>query len=120
MAYLVVLVLNDLNLCSDLLDAWEEVGARGVTIIESTGIGRIRKAGVRDDLPLIPSLADILRGKETHNRTMFSVVDSEKMADTLIQAAKSVVGDFDEPNTGLLFVFPLTKVVGLSDRYFQE
>ena len=78
MAYLVVLVIDNLDHCHPVLDAWEEVGVTGVTILESSGIGRARRAGLRrDDYPLMLSLTDILQSKERHHRTVFSVVDTE-------------------------------------------
>ncbi len=70
MSYLVVFVLDNPDRCQDVLDAWEEAGANGITILESTGIGRVRQAGYRDDLPLMPSLSDLFKSTETHNRTI--------------------------------------------------
>ena len=113
MSYLVVLVLDDPDLCDSLLDAWEKAGARGVTILESSGIGRMRRATLRDDMPLLPSLRDLLRGGEEHHRTFLSVVESEAQIEALAQAAQQVVGDFTRPHTGLLFAMPLSHVYGL-------
>lgn len=113
MSYLVVLVLDDPDLCDALLDAWERVGVKGVTILESSGIGRVRRATLRDDMPLMPSLRDLLRGGEEHHRTFLSVVESEAQVETLAQAAQQVVGDFTHPHTGLLFAMPLSHVYGL-------
>jgi hypothetical protein len=59
MAHLVVFVLDNLEQCSAVLEAWEEAGALGVTILESTGLRRLRGV-MRDDLPLLPSLRDLL------------------------------------------------------------
>lgn len=116
MAYLVMLILDDPEKTHDVLDAWEAAGVRGVTLMESTGLGRVRLAGLRDDMPLIPSLMDLLRGEETHNQTMFSVVESEEKVDSLVKACQSVVGDFNQPNTGLLMVIPLAQVYGLHKK----
>lgn len=113
MAFLVVLVLDDIDQCNPLLDAWEAAGVRGVTVLESSGIGRVRRANMRDDLPLLPSLQRMFQGQEHHHRTLFSVVESEEQAQKLIDAAQAVVGDFSQPHTGLLFVIPLQQVVGL-------
>jgi hypothetical protein len=113
MAYLVVLVLDDPDLSDALLDAWERAGARGVTILESSGIGRVRRATLRDDMPLLPTLRDLLRGGEEHHRTFLSVVESEEQVEILVQAAQRVIGDFTNPHTGLLFAMPLSHVVGL-------
>jgi nitrogen regulatory protein PII len=113
MAFLVVLILDDVDQCHPLLDAWEAAGARGVTMLESSGIGRVRRAHMRDDIPLLPSLQRFFQSEERHHRTLFSVVESEEQAQKLIDAAQSVVGDFSQPNTGLVFVIPLQQVVGL-------
>ncbi len=114
MSYLVVVVLHDLDRCQVVLDAWEGAGVRGITILESTGIGRVRQAGIRDDLPLMPSLSELFKNIETHNRTLFSVVDDLDFAHTLVEAVQNIVGDLDQPNSGLLFIAPLVEVYGLN------
>ena len=45
MNYLVVLIVNDIDDTVPILSAWEDAGVLGVTIIESTGLGQIRRAG---------------------------------------------------------------------------
>jgi nitrogen regulatory protein PII len=113
MAYLVVLIIDNLDHCHPVLDAWEELGVSGVTILESSGIGRARRAGLRrDDYPLMLSLTDILQSKERHHRTVFSVVDTEEQAEALAEAAQAVTGDFNDPHTGLMFVVELHRVFG--------
>jgi hypothetical protein len=114
MSYLVVFVLDDPDRCQNVLDAWEAAGAKGITILESTGIGRVRRVGVRDDLPLMPSLSDLFKSAETHNRTLFSVVDDLETARTLVRAAQNTVGDLEKPDSGLIFISPLVEVYGLN------
>ena len=116
MSYLVVFVLDSPDLCQDVLDAWEGAGAKGITILESTGIGRVRQAGIRDNIPLMPSLSDLFKSDETHNRTMFSVVDELDAAHALVSAAQDTVGGIDKPNSGLLFVAPLLEVYGMKSE----
>lgn len=116
MSYLVVFVLDSPDLCQDVLDAWEGAGAKGITILESTGIGRVRQAGIRDNIPLMPSLSDLFKSDETHNRTMFSVVDELDAAHALVSAAQDTVGGIDKPNSGLLFVAPLLEVYGMNSE----
>lgn len=113
MSYLVVFVLDNPDCCQDVLDAWEKAGAKGITILESTGIGRIRQAGMRDDMPLMPSLSDFLKSTETHNRTLFSVVEDLDTAHALVKSAQNIVGDLEKPNTGMLFIAPLVEFYGL-------
>jgi len=116
MSYLVVLVLDNPDQCSDVLGAWEDAGASGITIFESTGIGRVRRAGIRDDIPLIPSISDLIKSKETHHRTLFSVVETQNQTEDIYQATKAVIGDLDQPDTGLMFVVQLHKAYGVNKR----
>ena len=114
MYHMVLLVLDDMDQCQSVLDAWDAAGASGMTILESTGLGTIRKAAaIRDDLPLMPSLSNLFRQQERRHRTIFTVVESEEMVDRLVEAVESLVGDLNEPHNGILFVLPVSRVVGL-------
>jgi nitrogen regulatory protein P-II 1 len=112
-SYLVVLVVDDIDYCPAVLNAWEEAGILGVTILNSTGLGRFKRAGLRDDLPLMPSLSDIFQSDEVQHRTLLAVVEAETMVDRMVAAAEGVIGDLDEPHTGFLFVVPVLKVYGM-------
>ena len=113
MAYLVALVLDDPGKCRDILDAWEAAGANGITILESTGLGRVRRAVLRDDLPLMPSLQGLLRREESSHRTLFSVVEGQDKVDALVRTTLAIIGDLSQPHTGLLFVVSLLQVFGV-------
>jgi len=60
MSFAVILMIDNPDDCPRILDAWNEMGIPGATILESTGMGRIIKAGLRDDFPLLPNLEDFL------------------------------------------------------------
>lgn len=114
MSYLVIFVVDEIEHCPALFDAWEEIGVTGVTILESTGLGRIRRAaGYRDDLPLMPSLRNLLQTQEEHHRTLMVLVKEKVTIDKLITATESVIGPLNEPHKGVLFVLPVLRVVGL-------
>lgn len=112
MSYLVVLVVDDIEQCPAILDAWEEAGVLGVTLLASTGLGRIRKAGLRDDMPLLPRLSDLFEKEEVQHRTLFSVVESQELVDKMAAVVKQIVGDLDDPHTGFMFVMPVSQVIG--------
>jgi nitrogen regulatory protein PII len=114
MYHIVVLVLHNVDSCNNILNAWEDAGIRGVTILESSGLGRIRQAGLLDDLPLFPSMHDLVRSSETSNRTFFTIVKSQEKIDAIVKATESCVGDLEDPDTGLLFVMPVSHVYGKS------
>ena len=116
MAQLVVLIVDDPEDCPGILEAWEEIGVSGVTILESSGLGRYRRAGLRDDMPLMPSLRDLFEAKEVAHRTLLSVVDSETIVDQMVDVATQIIGDLDEGHTGFLFVVPVTRVYGFGKK----
>ena len=113
MNYLVVLIVNDIDDTPSILNAWEVAGVLGVTILDSTGLGRIRRAGLREDIPLMPSLHDLYQFGEVHHHTLFSVVDSQETVDKMVAIAQHVIGDLDDPHTGFLFVVPVAQSFGL-------
>ena len=43
MYQMILLILDDINQCQPVLDAWEAQKVGGVTILESTGLGRVKK-----------------------------------------------------------------------------
>ncbi|MFQ5398172.1 MAG: P-II family nitrogen regulator [Anaerolineae bacterium] len=112
MYYMILLVLDNLEQCPSVLDAWEAAGAPGVTILESTGLARM-KSGIRDDLPLMPSITSLLKGREEHHRTLFTVVQDEAQVDQIIETTQAITGDLENAHNGVLFVLPVTRVVGL-------
>jgi nitrogen regulatory protein PII len=114
MYYMVLLIINNLEQVPDVLDTWEATKVPGITILDSTGLGAVRKAtAIRDDVPMMPSLSDLFRSQEHHHRTIFTVVEGEEMVDMLVERTRQVLGDLDQPQNGVLFVLPVARVVGL-------
>ncbi|NUM48473.1 MAG: hypothetical protein HUU38_27525 [Anaerolineales bacterium] len=112
--FLVLFILHDAELLEELLDAWEEAGISGATILHSSGLGRVRQGGGwRDDLPLIPSLKSLFDHEEYFSRTLFTVVENEATVDKVLAATEKTIGDLNKPDTGLMVVLPTAKVYGL-------
>lgn len=112
MTNLLVYVLDNIDQYPAILQAWEDAGVPGVTILDSTGLGRLYERTIRDDLPLMPSLIDLLPSREVNHRTMFSVIEDDAVLHRSIAATREVVGDFSRRHTGLLFVLPISMVLG--------
>ncbi len=114
MPELILLVLYDTNKVGDVLAAWTEAGVPGVTLLESAGIAHEFSAhGARDDLPIIPSVASLLRPHEEHSRIVFSIVPDGFNHEGLIAATEQVIGSLDNPDNGILFAVPVNWVRGL-------
>jgi len=106
--FMIMFVLDDPDHLDAVLKTWEEVGIRGATIIESTGIHRRR----RQILPMryvFPSTRNV---EESHY-TLFAIVESDDVVQLCLQATEQLLGDLDEPNTGVFAAWPLVIVKGL-------
>lgn len=113
MYHMILLVLDDVNQCTTILEAWDAQGVGGITILESTGMGRVKKLSIRDDMPLMPSLSRLLQSREERHRTLFTVVETEEMVDRVIATTEEILGNMEEPNNGVIFVLPVSRVKGL-------
>jgi nitrogen regulatory protein P-II 1 len=117
MPELVVLVLDDPDKTDEVLNAWLAVGVPGATILDSAGLEhQMGKQSIRDDLPLFPSLEDILRSREEQHRTLFTIVPDGFDMEALVAATEKITRPLDEPDTGILFVVPVTRAWGLHRR----
>ncbi len=115
--YMILFVLNDPDRLHEILESWDEAGVMGVTIFPSTGMGKLIKGDLlREDLPLIPNLEELMRIPEKTNRTLFTLVPDDAMVDKIVEATERVVGDLDEPNTGVLSVIPVARNYGINRK----
>ena len=111
MPVLLVAIIDDLSKIWDVIDEWERLGVGGATIYDSSGLNKARQ--LRDDLPLFPSVHELLEGAETHHRTLWSVLEDGVDVEALVRATEKIVGPLDKPHTGILFTIPVLKVWGL-------
>ena len=111
--YMILFVLHDTGLLEDILNAWEETNVGGVTIFASTGLRRMKHLhAFRDDLPLLPSLSDILSHEESLNRTLMTLVPTDELVDKVVAATEKITGPLSKPNTGVLAVLPIARLYG--------
>jgi hypothetical protein len=117
MAELVMLVLDDPDKTEEVLAAWLALGVSGATILDSTGLSHEMGRGrMRDDLPLFPSLEDLLRSREEPHRTLLVVVPDGFDIEALVAATEKITGSLSKPNTGILFTIPVTRAWGLKRK----
>jgi hypothetical protein len=97
-----------------LAEAWVSAGVTGMTILDSSGLSHMTYGeGTREDLPLFPSLRKLMEGSEQQSRLLMSVVPDGFDLEALIAATERVLGPLEEPDSGILFVLPVTQVRGL-------
>ena len=103
------MVLNKEEYLDDVLAAFVEAGVTGATIIESLGMGR----AIATDIPIFAALRRTLQHSHPHNLTLFAVVKDDGQVERVISLIEKII-NLDEPGTGILFVLPVAKVLGLS------
>lgn len=118
--YFILFVMHDPDLLEELLREWEAAGVQRATVMLSTGMRRLRqKEGLRDDIPLMPSLEDFYEMSQNFSRTVFTTAQDESMIDRILAATQSVVGDLRDHETGVFLVLPIAKAYGLEKREKQ-
>ncbi len=112
--YLVILFLYNPDLLEEVLKEWDDAGVNGATVQFSTGMERIlQKQGIRDDIPLIPSLDDFYEAPETVSRTIFTVVKEEAMIEKILAATQRITGDLNTPALVYFWRCPCLKHMAL-------
>jgi len=112
MPKLVVLITEHIEKGVAVAEAWEKVGAGGVTLIETYGLHRLREQSKSLELPLFVSMASVLHQIEETNQTIFTVVHDD-LVDKLVEEAGKILGDLRLPHTGVAFVIDVERVFGI-------
>lgn len=109
--FMIIFVLDDTSYLGQILEACSNIGISGATIIESTGLNRNHLKHV----PMRYAYGDTSL-EESGNSTLFAIVESENMVQLCLQSIEQIVGDLDEPNTGVFSAWPLTSTKGIPLR----
>lgn len=113
MAKMIFLVTTKIERGMAVAEAWEAAGSPGVTLIESHGLRRLQEQSRQLEINLFVSMTSLLRQIEATNQIIFTVVDDD-LVDTMIDTACDVLGgDLDQDNTGVAFVLPVERVIGM-------
>ena len=110
--YLLVNVLEQIESLPAILEEFAEIGIKGSTVINSTGMGRVlmQVGAATDEMDDIKS---VLSKMELSNRTILTVVPNRSTLKEAIGIVKSFCGDLTEPGKGILFALPLEIVEGV-------
>ncbi|NWG15434.1 MAG: hypothetical protein HXY41_02250 [Chloroflexi bacterium] len=118
MSKLVILITSRTEDVHAVGEAWQKAGAPGVTIIESYGLRRLQeKSKALEILPGMMSLQEIMRESDITSVFVLSVVHDEQV-DALLAATEAVLGDLDQPDTGVAFVLDVERAIGI--RHFGQ
>jgi nitrogen regulatory protein PII len=106
---LFIAVINNPNKIDEVLESFLEIGITGATIIDSFGMGKI----LSEDIPIFAGFRHLLASSSSANKTIFSVIDDEKMVLAAFKSLETICGNLNSPSTGIAFTIPVHRVVGL-------
>lgn len=112
--YMVMLILDDPERLDEVLEAWHNIGVSGVTIVETSSF--FRRQGKHLGARYLFGFSRVVQQTEEGHYALMSVVPDEVGVHQCIDAAESIVGDLNEPNTGILTAWPLPIVKGVPER----
>jgi nitrogen regulatory protein PII len=108
--HLLVCVVNNTAKANEIVSGLIRIGVTGATVIDSHGTVDI----AAEQVPLLAGFRHLLQADRTSNRTVFSVIRDDEHLDRAIEMVEEACGDLEEPSTGILFVVPVSRVVGLA------
>lgn len=110
---LLTLILKDDKKLDEILKELAEEGVKGGTIFEGRGMGE--ELVNMEDLPLFGMLRNVLKDEEKPTCKMVLFVIRDEQVIGARETVKRLV-NLNEPNTGIMFVLPITYVEGLSTK----
>lgn len=106
--FMIMFVLDDIRHLEKVLTSWSDIGVTGATIIESSGLHRKLQKSIHMryiyDNPFL---------EETGNLTLFVMVKNETVVRSCLETVEKIVGDLDQPNTGVFSAWPLIMTKGI-------
>ena len=110
--YVVVIVLNRVELLDELLAKLSRAGIKGGTVLDSTGMV---KHIDNSNEGYLGSLKLFLDNPYPESKTMFFIVNDDQV-NIIKKTLNDVVGNIENPNTGIIFGFPLSFADGLYEK----
>lgn len=111
--YMLIMVLDDSSRLNEVLQAWQDAGVQGVTILESTGANRILPRAAGESVA--ENFSQFFGSGGVGHHTLFSVIERLELAETAVAATAAVLGDLNQPHTGILFAIPVAKTWGMPE-----
>ena len=115
-SHLVIVILSRLDHVPQLMEAWEQAGVPGITIMDSIGGFRARRWLERSGLPFSAALRNLFQAEEVRGRVLLAAIDDEAVLERAIAEAERILGGFDRPHGGVLLALPISVAYGIRKR----
>ena len=110
--YLIITVINNEELLDELITGWLDIGITGSTVIETTDSLQL----ISYHVPIFAGFRALTSGGMQHNKTLFSIIESQDLLDQALAFLKAICQDTQKAHQGVYCVVPLSQ----SGRLGQE
>ncbi len=107
------IVTNDPEKTEQVLEVLLDCEIRGATIIETQGMAKVLS---NINIPIFLGLRDLMAEEQAHNRTIFALSKHPDKIDQAMDKISAMFHSFEEACTGMMFVVPVLKAVGLGRK----
>jgi len=109
-------ILNDPDKVEDVLKILLDCEIRGATIIETQGMAKV----LSDHIPIFFGLRGLIEDEHERNKTIFALSKHADKIDQAMERISAMFHCFEEACTGMMFVLPVLKAVGLGQKVAQD
>jgi len=103
---LLMLVLQDEETVTDIMELFVEMGIHGASVLESQGMGK-----VLTNVPLFASFINFLGSGEEFQRTIFSVIHENQIS-RVIEGIEEITGDMNTHTGAMAIVLDIAMLKG--------
>ncbi len=107
---LFTLILKKTEHTDTLMHELYEAGIKGGTLINGEGMAKVLHN--MDDIPVFGVLRHAWSGDDREAVKTLLLVLKDEQVQIAIDTVKKVIGDLNEPNTGIMFTMPINIVEG--------
>ena len=111
--HVIFLVLNEIECLDDVLAKLKKAGVTGGTIIDSTGM--VKKLEDSAESYILGSLRLFLEDPRPESKTLFFIINDNQV-ELVRKTVDEALGGINNPNTGILFGFPISFADGLMKK----
>ena len=108
------LILKHVEYTDEIITKLAESGVRGGTILDGTGMASSLKHHM-DELPMFGMLRHLIEEGEKDPVKMMIFVLEDSQIESTKRIIKKITGEFNKPNTGIMFTIPVADVEGLGE-----
>ncbi len=116
---LVILITAEIEHGLQIAQAWQDLGAPGVTIVRSYGLRTLQNEVERGSIELprmtvsmVSAMASIIDQVQKSGELILSVAEDE-LIDKMVESAQNVLGEMKNPDSGVVFVLPVERAIGV-------